>query len=339
MKYERWLSNICEKTWYGSNRLHYPWIPLSLLYRTLVFIRRQWFLCCKKNRQLPVPVIVIGGISVGGTGKTPMVIALAKWLKIQGYNAGIISRGYRSKRQHRPHWVEYDDDAAVVGDEPLLIKHKTGQAVVVFRDRYAAAQQLLNQSHENIDIILSDDGLQHYALPRDIEIALVDGSRRFGNGWLLPAGPLREPKQRLLKTDFVVVKTPAYDTETEMKISPVALRRLSDDQSFPLNHFQQIEVHAVAGIAHPLDFFNTLEQLGMKPIRHAFPDHCRFKAVDFEFTRDYPIIITEKDAVKCTRLLDKKKKEHTWILEMEAILDTRFLQRLLQKVSSQLEAR
>lgn len=269
--------------WYRSSLLAYLLAPISWIYR-IVIAARRW--CYKiglfKTHQLNVPVIVVGNITVGGTGKTPFVIALVEKLKEQGRKPGVISRGYGARAPKYPLSINEHVSPSQCGDEPYLIAMRTQCPVVVDPNRPRAACYLLENKH--CDVIISDDGLQHYALGRDYEIAL----HRKSNGFCLPSGPLREPLSRLKTVDYVL---------EDLKITHGDAYQLNhSDQKKPLSEFNT--VHAVAGIAHPERFFSMLEAAGLNVIKHSFPDHHAFRSDELVFT-EYPVIMTEKDAVKC----------------------------------------
>jgi len=321
--------NDLEKYWYRFSLLHFLLIPVSLLFRMLAALRRALYRSgILASVKLSVPVIVVGNISVGGTGKTPFTLWLAQRLLDEGWHPGIISRGYGGNNTiSRP--VASEDVANEVGDEPLLMAQRGLCPVWIGRDRPAAAQSLL-QAHPECDVILSDDGLQHYRLQRDVEIVLVDGMRRFGNGRLLPAGPLREPVSRLASVDFVVVNGgTAMPGEIGMNLlSSQFYNLLNPDVTAAAHSFIGQRLHAVAGIGHPARFFIQLERLGLSVVQHAFPDHHRYSVSDLDFADADAILMTEKDAVKCTGFATEKY----WALRVDAQIDTILLQRILEKI-------
>ena len=293
----RWLTDI----WYKDAVLGIVLLPFAYVFLDIVRLRRFLYrIGILKAHTLPVPVIVVGNITVGGTGKTPLVIWLAELLKKSGYKPGIISRGYGGVSDIWPQIVNVDSDANKVGDEALLIAKQTQLPVVVGPERVEAAKMLLAEFDCNV--LLSDDGLQHYKLKRTIEIAVIDGERRFGNGYCLPAGPLREPIERLSSVDFVVVNGDKYaDHEFSMRlVGDIAVNIVSGEQK-PLHAFQGIDCHALAGIGNPERFFNLLKANGLSCRTASFPDHYPFERSDIEFGDHKPVLMTEKDAVKCTR--------------------------------------
>lgn len=302
--------------------------PLSWLFALLVMLRRLAYKArLLRSYRLPVPVVVVGNISVGGTGKTPLVTWLVKTLQQAGYRPGVITRGYGGQAQHWPQQVRPDSDPVMVGDEPVLLAQRCGCPIVAAPDRVLAARQLLEYS--NCNILISDDGLQHYRLQRDIEIVVVDGVRRFGNGHCLPAGPLREPVSRLKQVDFVVANGAAMGGEVAMQLLPGAVRSLSDDNRVvPLPEFCGQQLHAVAGIGNPTRFFELLKRNGLTVIEHPFPDHHTFVAADLAFADELPVLMTEKDAVKCRRYAD----DRMWYLPVEAQLDESFSHSIMQQI-------
>uniref|UniRef100_A0A486XGL5 Tetraacyldisaccharide 4'-kinase n=1 Tax=Rheinheimera sp. BAL341 TaxID=1708203 RepID=A0A486XGL5_9GAMM len=279
--------------WYQQGRIYWLLLPLSALYWLLSALRRALFRYgLKRQIKLPVPVIVVGNISVGGTGKTPFTLLLADLLRQQGWRPGIISRGYGA-RITQPVLVSKTSDARQVGDEPLLLAQTSDCPVVVCPDRVAAAQHLLANSDCNI--IISDDGLQHYRLARDIEIVLLDGHRGLGNGHLLPAGPLREGIWRLGQVDLVVANSAASAlADGVMLLQPTAAQSLISKALL-----SPCAVSLVAGIGNPQRFENTVRTAGFSiQGRHYFTDHHQFIAADFDAIPG-PVLMTEKDAVKC----------------------------------------
>ena len=250
------------------------------------------------TRRVDIPVIIIGNITVGGTGKTPLIIWMAEYLKQIGIQPGIISRGYGGRAKKWPQQVRPDSNPYQVGDEPVLISQRTQCPVAVSPARHQAARELQNLG--KCDVILCDDGLQHLELYRDLEIAVVDGDRRFGNGQRLPAGPLREATSRLEEVDLVVANARAGKNEFLMEYIPLDIISLLDEkQTLASEELRGKQVHAVAGIGNPQRFYSFLRSLGCQIIKHEFPDHHEFGLRDIDFNDDSPVIMTEKDAVKC----------------------------------------
>ncbi|MGR8980090.1 MAG: tetraacyldisaccharide 4'-kinase [Gammaproteobacteria bacterium] len=320
------LSSLPAKIWYQDSLVSRCLQPVSVVYAGAVRLRRFFYRSGLLHRcRLPVPVIVVGNITVGGTGKTPLIIWLAGFLKAAGYRPGIISRGYGGKVEQWPHRVDTASDAKTVGDEAVLIALKTGCPMAVAPKRSDAAKMLIDQSDCNI--ILSDDGLQHYALHRDIEIAVIDGDRRFGNGRCLPAGPLREPLARLNDVDFVVVNGKnAGQNEFTMRLDGDMAIRLVGGEEKPLQAFSGRECYAVAGIGNPARFFKHLEAHGIFCNTRVFPDHHPFKSRDVAFGDDKPVFMTEKDAVKCKEFAG----EQHWSVPVTAVLEPNFSEQLIK---------
>jgi tetraacyldisaccharide 4'-kinase len=317
----RWATDI----WYKDQVIGLWLSPLGFLFNDAVRFRRFLYrLGILKSNTLPVPVIIVGNITVGGTGKTPLIIWLAEFLKESGFKPGIISRGYGGKAESWPQWVTFDSDAKNTGDEALLIAKQTGCPMAVGPLRVDAAKLLLSKADCNV--ILSDDGLQHYALNRTIEIAVIDGERRFGNGYCLPAGPLREPIERLQNVDFIIVNgEKSEDNELSMRLVGDQLVNLVTGEQKPLAEFKGVECHALAGIGNPERFFNVLEAAGLLCKTHNFPDHYPFQHHDIEFNDNKPVLMTEKDAVKCRAFAGKQH----WYLPVKAVPEAAFSEQLL----------
>jgi len=317
--------------WYSRNAVSLLLLPLSWLFRLLAWVRRRAYLSGLLSRQkLPVPVIIVGNISVGGTGKTPLTIWLVNCLQQAGFHPGVVSRGYRGKAHHWPQQVRADSDPVMVGDEAVLLAQRCRCPVAVDPHRAVAARALLK--YNGCDVIVADDGLQHYALARDIEIAVIDGIRHFGNGRCLPAGPLREPVSRLQEVDFIVVNSGVtLDKEYRMTLRMVNIYRVNDPQQIAgIETLQGGPVHAVAAIGNPQRFFEQLQGMGFDIIRHAFPDHHEFTGTELDFDDDHPVIMTEKDAVKCQRFAG----DRCWTLAVEADVDPRLATQLLARLES-----
>jgi len=290
-----------------------------VLFRIIVGARRLAYrLHLLKSHRAGVPVIVVGNLVAGGSGKTPLVLWIAELLKADGWTPGIVSRGYGA-RLEAPREATIASDPGEVGDEPIVLSRRSGCTVWVGPDRVRVCHAL-RARHPDVDVIVLDDGLQHYRLARDLEICVVD-SRGLGNGFMLPAGPLREPRSRLRSVDAVV----AHDTDAvrgyAMRLEGELLHCLADArQRHPVSAFSGKRVHAVAGIGDPKRFFVHLGRLGMKVVPHPFADHHPFAPDDLEFGDDAPVIMTEKDAVKCRRFA----KPHHWVLPVHAKLDPAF---------------
>lgn len=318
-----------ETYWYRTSPLHLILIPASWLFGLLAALRRALYrLNILKRHQLPVPVIVIGNISVGGTGKTPLTLAIAQALRDHGYQPIIVSRGYGGTLQQ--HAVTSDSTAQQVGDEPLLMARRGICPVWVGRDRVATAQAAL-KVHPLCDVILCDDGLQHYRLQRDVEIVVVDGVRRFGNGHLLPAGPLREPVTRLNSADAVVINSGETDNNQYfMKLfGQIFYQLLHPENTATAADLQGLRLHAVAGIGHPQRFFDHLNSLKLDIIPHAFADHHPYASDELAYPECDALLLTEKDAVKCAPFAD----ERYWVLRVDALIEPALIEHLLRKIA------
>jgi len=319
------------------SRLHYSksllpllLLPLSVVFLLISLIRKYLYKYnFLKSFKLKVPVIVIGNITLGGTGKTPLVIHLANELKKNGYHPAIISRGFGSKIRVMSE-VNHKSNLHDVGDEPFLIQRHTHVPVFVAKDRVLAAKALIKK-YKKIDVILSDDGMQHYRLKRDIEILVIDGTRRFGNGYLLPAGPLRELRRKVKSVDAIVCnEKKVIDGSYLMKYKSYFLINLKTKKKIPLNKMRLNNLHAVAGIGNPDRFFNYLKTLGLVFDSSSFKDHYRFTKKDFKTMNDKNIIMTEKDAVKC----EKFARDNFWYLPVVAEIDSKFTNFILNKMKN-----
>lgn len=290
--------------WLRGGALSLALAPAAGLFCAAAWLRRALYRGgVLRIRRFPVPVIVVGNITVGGAGKTPLVIWLVSFLQRHGYRPGVVSRGYGGHASRWPQQVRRDSDPRVVGDEAVFLARACACPMAVAPERPAAVEALL--AHTDCDVVIADDGLQHYRLGRDLEIAVLDGERGFGNGRCLPAGPLRERPRRLEKVDLVVTHRPDTPTEETASgfgfrlvgeqavnvVSPTVTRRLRDWPAGP--------VHAVAGIGNPERFFAHLRGAGLEVVAHPFPDHHRFRPEDVRFGDSAPVLMTEKDAVKC----------------------------------------
>ncbi len=318
-----------DRHWYRLSALSLALWPLSLAYRLLVALRRLAYRSgALHSARLPVPVIVVGNIVAGGTGKTPLVLWLAAMLKKNGWNPGIVSRGYRGSAA-APMEVAAASPAQVVGDEPLLLARHSGCPVWIGRERVKAASGLL-AAHPGCNVLILDDGLQHYRLARDIEIAVED-ERGAGNGFLLPAGPLREPASR--RVDAWVVNGAPCGTRDpcfRMDLRGDGFLRVAAPQASVLAAaFAGKRLHAVAGIGNPQRFFDHLARLGMATVNHAFPDHHAYTPRDLDFGNCEALLMTEKDAVKCEAFA----REHWYALQVVAELAPAFFDFILAKLN------
>jgi tetraacyldisaccharide 4'-kinase len=322
MSTQAWFNRV----WYEEAAPRWWLVPFSLIYGAICAVRRMSYRRGWRARvRIERPVVVIGNLSVGGTGKTPLVMWLSARLRAGGRKPGIVTRGYAGKLRG-VHLVAPTADAALVGDEPLLLARGTGVPVAVGVQRPAAAQLLVDAG---CDVILCDDGLQHYALERDCELAVVDAERRFGNGWLLPAGPLREPPERLETVQAVIFNAggvssadpataaaaalpasaagyPATLPLLRMRLDASHAVALRDGARKPLTGFAGRTVHALAAIGNPQGFFQMLRGFGITVIEHALPDHAALGAADLVFDDEHPVLMTEKDAVKCGTWIDAR---------------------------------
>ena len=309
-----------DAIWYGGHPFSLALAPMGMLVGLYSRFRRIGYrLGLLPQYSSPVPVIVIGNIAVGGTGKTPLTIALIQYLLGKGYRPGIVCRGYLGRARSWPQQVHADSDPVQVGDEPLLLAKRTGCPVAAAPRRVAAVKELL-RVHQ-CDVIVCDDGLQHLALARDLEIAVIDGKRRHGNGRCLPAGPLREPVSRLKSVDFVVTNGEAQQGEFTMRLVPgLAYNLRNPEIRQELAAFRHQPIHAVCGIGHPQRFFRQLRALGLDLIEHALPDHHAFVPGDLQFGDELSVLMTEKDAVKCARFAEIQH----WCIPVDAELSDEF---------------
>jgi len=324
-----------NEIWYGAESAPLWMKGLVPAYRVGQKLHRRWQLWRQPSDLANACIIVVGNLSVGGSGKTPLVVRLCRLLRDAGLQTGVISRGY-GRSETRLRLVSPASDPRLVGDEPLLIAQQAGVPVIVSPDRCAAARALLKKG---IKVVISDDGLQHYRLPRKIEICVIDGSRGFGNGRLLPAGPLRELPHRLNSVDHVVIngelreplqwlETSGHEV-TQMYLAPGLLRPLDGRQRWRLSQFGGCRVNAVAGVGNPGRFFDMLRGARIKVIEHVFPDHHAYTREDFEpMDSELPILMTEKDAVNCRAL----GLENAWFLSVDAVLPSEWEAGLLRQV-------
>ncbi len=325
----KWIHRV----WYEDAAFGWVLLPLSSLYWLLLKLRELLFRCgVLRTFKASVPVIVVGNITAGGTGKTPTVIWLVSELRKRGFRPGIVSRGYGGSKSGTSMRVDADSDAAVVGDEPLLLARRGLCPVAVDSDRVRAATMLVD---DGVDVIVTDDGLQHLRLQRDFEICVVDGERGLGNRRLLPAGPLRESPQRLGSVDQVLVNG-AADTPNAIGFHLLAndASRLNGSLARPLTGFRDSTVHAVAGIGNPKRFFDLLRSHGIQVIEHSLEDHAPLAPADLQFGDDFNVFMTEKDAVKLGRNLSDKYWSVPVDLNMEATESSALLERIELRMRS-----
>ncbi|MCK4494585.1 MAG: tetraacyldisaccharide 4'-kinase [Methylococcales bacterium] len=329
---ERWANTI----WYDGYYMATWLSPFSYLYIDVVRFRRYLYrMGVLKSVRFPVPVVIVGNITVGGTGKTPLVIFLAQKLQQEGFKVGIVARGYRGESEKWPLLVDENTDPTQAGDEAVLIAAKTNCPVAVAPLRVEAVQLLLDQ--KKCDVILADDGLQHYALQRDIEIIVIDGIRRFGNNFFLPCGPLREPQERIREVDFVINNGgEKQDDEIPMKLVADFALNLKTKEQKPLSEFKGQECHAIAGIGYPQCFFDLLAQCGLKTINKHFADHHDFKARHITFKDNLPVLMTEKDAIKCRDIATDRHWSVPVKPQLPASFFNQFLTLLKQKHGSKI---
>jgi tetraacyldisaccharide 4'-kinase len=316
------------KFWYRRGALAWLLWPASVAFGAVVLGRRLLYaLRLLKSSHPGIPVVVVGNIVAGGSGKTPLVIWIAEFLKARGWSPAIVSRGYGA-RETAPRAATIASEAADVGDEPVLLSRRSGCPVWVGADRLAVIRALRRQ-HPDVDVLILDDGLQHYRLRRDLEIAVVD-ARGFGNGLLFPAGPLREPRWRLKTVDAVVAHGySGVKGAFPMTLEGNVLHRMTDaNDRRPASAFAGRKVHAVAGIGDPNRFFLHLAKLGLEPLPHPFPDHHPFTSADLQFAGADPVLMTEKDAVK----LRRSARSEWWVLPVTARLDPAFGHWLLARL-------
>jgi tetraacyldisaccharide 4'-kinase len=318
-----------EKSWYQGKWWNVWLLPLSAIFFVLSHARRLWLTkisLAKKNKS--IPVIVIGNINVGGTGKTPLTCQLVSLLNEQGLKVGIISRGYGSNAPYYPYALAKDESASTVGDEPKLLRDRLDCPVVIGSDRNAAIALL---SEQKVDLIISDDGLQHYKMARDYEVVVLDATRQLGNKWLLPAGPLREGAWRLDTVDTVILNG-SDKTERGMEIVPSAWVNAKTGERKDLDFFAGQQLHAVAGIGNPQRFFTTLKDLSVDFEEHIFPDHHNFIKSDLDVMNEFSaqLVMTEKDWVKCGAFVN----ESMWYLEIDASLNARLSAKLIKDLTS-----
>jgi tetraacyldisaccharide 4'-kinase len=323
-----------EKHWQRTGPLAIALLPLALLFSLSSALRRALFaLGLLRVERLEVPVVVVGNVTAGGTGKTPLVAWLARALAERGRTPGVVTRGYGGSAAGAGP-VAADADPAQCGDEAVLLARECGCPVFRGADRVAAARALL-AAHPDTDVLLSDDGLQHYRLGRDVEIAVIDGTRGLGNGLPLPSGPLREPASRLARCHFLVVKAPVtaplpdHRARGTMTLVPGELRSLPDPaRTLDPSSLAGRRVHAVAGIGNPAHFFDTLRGLGIAFEPHAFPDHHPWRLQDLSFPDADAVLMTAKDAVKCARFADAT----FWVLPVQARLEPHLAAALLAAI-------
>ncbi|MBW4933488.1 tetraacyldisaccharide 4'-kinase [Marinobacter sp. F4206] len=333
------MSSLVDRFWYGSGRPLRLLAPLSWLYQAVSASRRRkaWD---ARDEELPVPVVVVGNITAGGTGKSPLTAWLVAEFRSAGWRPVVLSRGYGGKSPRYPLLVQEDSEPAQTGDEPVMLARATGAPVVVDPERRRGAVWALEQGLG--DLLICDDGLQHYALPRDLEIAVFDGVRGIGNGAIIPVGPLREPVSRLSSVDFVVVNGGEFEGGEHiesfhgiehpqiytMALEPFSLTNLKTGESRPLDDLKGQAVRAVAGIGNPERFFDTLRDLGAVVEGIPFPDHHDFRPADLEVESGQWVVMTAKDAVKCRGFAT----DNTWVFSVRARLAPEFIASVIARI-------
>ena len=337
----RRLYDWLHRVWYEDGAGYQLLLPLAGIYWLLIRLRRLLYDCkVLRVHDAGVPVIVVGNLTAGGTGKTPVTLWLASALRSRGFNPGIVSRGYGGSKSGSPMRVDAASDAAIVGDEPVLLARRSGCPVAVDSDRVRAAGMLVD---DGVDIIIADDGLQHRRLQRDYEICVIDGARWLGNRLLLPAGPLRETPRRLASVDQLLVNGKRREDVSlaveqnaiEFQLEAAEVSRLNGSLSRPIERFAGTTVHAVAAIGNPRRFFDLLRQHGMQVIEHAYPDHAPIDTRDLNFSDDFDILMTEKDAVKAgTRVGDR-----FWYVPVDLHVDPVIAGPWLEQIESRMKDR
>jgi len=330
---QQWLNDI----WYKGSWGYIFLIPLSWIYACLISLRKKILVHFFWRQATNLcPIIIVGNITVGGTGKTPLIIWLANYLSTQGVNVAILSRGYGGK-SNSLQMVNKDSDPNIVGDEPVMLAHRTKCSVYVHPERFKAVQLIAEQ---DIDVLLLDDGLQHYKLQRDFEIAVIDGERLYGNNKLLPAGPLREPVSRLDEVDVCLTQVGVNDdaliSENSIKfyLKGQFAYNLCTGDSKSLSYFCGKKVHAIAGTGNPDRFFDLLENESINVYKHSFDDHARYSPADVTFNDNLDVLMTEKDMVKCRKFANKKlwyvpvdlvfiDKQLDWLKSVDRLIATR----------------
>jgi tetraacyldisaccharide 4'-kinase len=337
----KWLHRI----WYEGGSFHQVLLPLSGIYWLLITLRRSLYKAGFLGRyRAKVPVIVVGNITAGGTGKTPVTIWLVRELRDRGFRPGIVSRGYGGSKSDSSMRVDTASDTKIVGDEPVLLARRTGCPVVVDANRSRAVEMLID---DGVDVIIADDGLQHYRLERSYEICVIDGARGLGNRLLLPAGPLRETIDRLGEVDQILINgkgisgeeqtTAVEQNAIEFELLAREVSRLNGSLTRPIEGFADTTVHAVAAIGNPARFFDMLRARGMQVIEHAFQDHARLSDSDLDFGDDFEVLMTEKDAVKLEAAISDKYWTVPVDLKIDPVLSGPWLEQIESRLRSELE--
>jgi tetraacyldisaccharide 4'-kinase len=322
------LERVVNHIWYERSLFSHLLLPLAAVVRLIVSRRRKSALP-KGATPEGIKVIIVGGLTVGGTGKTPIVIALGRWLQQRGLRVGVLSRGYRSDVRDIPRMVSSTDKPSSVGDEPLLIFKALQAPVVVCRDRLRGLDALTSQA--SVDVVLSDDGLQHYPLPRDLEILVLDAERGLGNGRVIPAGPLREPASRLGSVDWVLIRN-SDDPDRAFTYRIIGVREWSSGRLIPwldcVAKWRGLSVTAMTGLGQPMQFFEMLRREGLRVESVALPDHEPITKADLGRVSTDLVLITAKDAIKLSDIEDSQATHRLWVVEIEAALPSSLLSSL-----------
>lgn len=334
------LYHWLQRVWYGGSRAFWLLLPLSALYWLAVTLRKALYgFGVLRRSRVAAPVIVVGNITAGGTGKTPTAVWLAAEMKARGFRPGIVSRGYGGSKSSSPMRVDAASDPAVVGDEPVLLARHSGCRVAVDRNRVRAAEMLID---DGADLVIADDGLQHLRLDRDYEICVVDGSRWLGNRLVLPAGPLRETAARLESVDQILVngalaepgRTAKEQNAIEFTLVATEARRLNGSLTREIGRFAGTTVHGVAAIGNPLRFFDMLRAHGLQVIEHVYPDHAKVALADLSYGDEFPVLMTEKDAVK----LGARVGDRYWYVPVDVEMDAALAGPWLQQIETRMRA-
>lgn len=327
------VDRLLQRIWYEGHWLSLPLVPLSWLVEWEIR-RRSARRLLKQGNDYGARVWVIGGLTVGGTGKTPVLIALGEWLLGKGVSVGVVSRGYRGRIGKRAHFVSASDSPEDVGDEPLLIRQRLGCPVAVCRDRALALEALVGQFE--VDVVLSDDGLQHYGLPRDLEFIVMDAQRGLGNGRVIPAGPLREPASRLAAVDWILERN-STDPDRSFSYSVGSMRQLSSERGFSwpdwLSQWGQVPITAITALGQPDQFFEMLSALGLRVTGVALPDHEAISLEHLKQAKTDVVVITAKDAVKLGAIKHSEVAARVWVVEIETRLPSSLLDKLAAALS------
>ena len=331
-----------QRIWYEGDGWYRALLPFSGLFWILVSLRRILYRSgVLRSHKADVPVIVVGNITAGGTGKTPTTVWLTRVLCERGFTPGVVSRGYGGSKAGSSMRIDAETDPAVAGDEPVLIAIRSGCPVVVDANRARAASMLVE---DGADLVIADDGLQHYALERDYEICVIDGTRGLGNGLMLPAGPMRETAARAEEVDQVVINgrlrldreslPTGLQNAIEFQLVAREVCRVNGSLSRPIERFRDTTAHGVAAIGNPARFFDLLRGHGVQVIEHVFPDHAPVSPAVLDFADDFDILMTEKDAVK----LGRNVSDRYWYVPVDLEIDPQIAGPWLEQIESRLRS-